>query len=347
MRQGSRSVIEQLKTWGPPPWRATTQQQPAAVSLADAQKYCNSFTRNRYENFTVVSLLTPRKLRQDLANIYTFCRWADDLADEVGSPESSIMLLDWWEKQLDDLLSASQNSKVDPRHRELHPAFVALGDTLSRHPVPPECFKDLLSAFRTDQTKNRYENDAELRDYCRKSANPVGRILLSLTHAANPTNLAWSDSVCTGLQIANFCQDVAVDASKDRIYLPESRWIENDLTEQQILASMDSPMLRNALQDWAAMAQQHLLSGIELVRTTPLWLARSLQLIIRGGLSILQKIRARSFDVWSRPIEVSKRQKLIIFARALALPRSRSFSFVPIPETKNTGLHQEKMRANQ
>ena len=209
MHHPADSFPEQLKQWGP----EATYGPP---SLAQAEKYCSDLATSHYENFHVVSWLLPRHLRQHFYNIYAYCRWSDDLADETGSTVESTRLLQWWEGELNRAYAGTAT----------HPVFVALRSTMEKFQLPQQPFADLLSAFRQDQVKLRYRTDEELLDYCQRSANPVGRLLLALAEASTPENIAWSDSICSGLQIANFCQDIALDARKNRIYIPETRLLQ-------------------------------------------------------------------------------------------------------------------------
>ncbi len=182
------------------------------ISLARGRRYCRRLARRHYENFTVASLLLPRYLRQHFYNIYAYCRWADDLADEAGDPRRAMDLLGWWEKQLHGCY----------RGQWSHPVFVALGDTIRKFNIPPDPFVNLLVAFRQDQQVTRYETFDHLLNYCRYSANPVGRLILHLGECGTAEREVLADSICTGLQLANFWQDVARDWDRGRIYLPLS-----------------------------------------------------------------------------------------------------------------------------
>src|SRR5688500_2151760 len=170
----------------------------APLTLAEARAYRRRLARSHYENFSVASRLFPAHLRQPLSDIYAYCRWADDLADEAGDPARSLAMLGWWEGQLDAMFAGEAT----------HPVFIALRDTARRHDLPRQPLADLLAAFRRDQVQMRYETMDDLLLYCRCSANPVGRLVLALVRAADGENVALSDQVCTGLQLANFCQDV-------------------------------------------------------------------------------------------------------------------------------------------
>src|SRR5215831_18907683 len=194
---------------------------PAAyVRSADAMSQISSpeqgraYTRwlatHHYENFHVVSFLLPKRLHQDFYNVYSYCRWADDLGDEIGDTTESLRLLAWWRGELDAMYAG----------RTKHPVFVALAPTVARYGIPREPFDNLICAFEQDQTVIRYSNWEELFGYCRNSANPVGRLVLYLCGYSDERRQKLSDATCTALQLANFWQDVTVDLLKDRVYLP-------------------------------------------------------------------------------------------------------------------------------
>jgi squalene synthase HpnC len=311
-RAGESLVLNDLPRFGP--------KAPAThLSLSESQKYCKNLALHHYENFSVASFLLPRALRQDFYNVYSYCRWSDDLADEMGSNRESIPLLDWWQRELENCFAGQSH----------HPVFISLAQTIATHSLAIEPFSNLLKAFKHDQIVNRYDTDQEVIQYCTGSANPVGRILLSMAAVTDPNALQQSDRICTGLQIANFCQDMKRDAARDRIYLPKSRWQECHLTEQAILTGECSDGLARALRSWTPTAHQCMVSGLPLVTTIPRWLARDVQLFVRGGLTILNNIRKANFDVWSGSIEVTKYQKLSLLFRSILNPRSTSVRSFP------------------
>ncbi|MBT8486686.1 MAG: squalene synthase HpnC [Phycisphaerae bacterium] len=201
----SVNPIQLLETYGPQTCR---QLEPAA-----ARRWCRRLTHRRYENFTVLSPLVPADRRDDFAAIYAFCRWADDLGDEVGDPARSLELLTWWRSELEQCFAGA------PRH----PVFVALAPTIERHELTPEPFGDLITAFEQDQRVSRYETWADVVAYCRLSANPVGRLVLAvLADVRDGPALAESDAICTALQLTNHWQDIGRDlVDRDRIYVPQ------------------------------------------------------------------------------------------------------------------------------
>ena len=276
--------------------------------LDEAQAYCRMWARRQYENFTVVSILLPKRLRQDFFNVYAFCRWSDNLADEVASPELSLKLLDWWGEQL----------RLCPQGKSMHPVMIALQDTLARHQLSTELFSDLLVAFKQDQVCFRYENEAALLGYCRYSANPVGRILLGLSGVHSAETDALSDDVCTGLQLANFCQDIARDAELGRIYAPLSMWQRHQVTEAMFLEGQVRPQLQELLREWVESTRPFFQRGHELVQHVPPWLATDVDLFVRGGVAVLDAIERSKFDVWTRRPTISKLRKLQLLLCALA-----------------------------
>jgi squalene synthase HpnC len=313
-RSGESLVLNDLARFGP-------DCHGCEMSVPESESYCKNLALNHYENFSVASFLLPKSIRQDFYNIYAYCRWSDDLADETPSQATnssssqiwnSVDLLEWWRNELRQCFAG--NSK--------HPVFVALRSTLLRHPLPIEPFEKLLDAFCQDQHVNRYQSDEEVLAYCSGSANPVGRILLGLAKTTQADAIRQSDLVCTGLQLANFCQDIRKDALRNRIYLPQSRWTPYSISQDDILQGTKSAPLQNALRDWVYYAREHLVQGLPLVEQVPRWLARDVQLFVRGGLTILENIERAGFDVWNRPIEVTKSQKLMLLGKSILFPRS-------------------------
>ncbi len=205
--------------------------------LPQAQAYCRRLARTHYENFTVASWLLPRKLRQHFANIYAYCRWSDDLADETAGGAESLQLLDWWQSQLDDCY----------RGIATHPVFVALQSTIDEFDIPIDPFRDLLIAFRQDQTQTRYETFDDLLGYCRNSANPVGRLVLYLGRCHDDRRGQLADNICTALQLANFWQDVARDYDRGRIYLPQESCRRAGYDEAMFARREFNPQFRQLL----------------------------------------------------------------------------------------------------
>jgi squalene synthase HpnC len=292
------SITEDLQLYGP------QAQLPKPLSVRKGRKYCRRLARRHYENFTVASWLVPRRLRQHFYNIYAYCRWADDLADEIADPARSLALLEWWEKLLRECYAGNAS----------HPVFLALGETIKRFDIPQDPFIDLLAAFRQDQRQRRYEDLSQLLQYCRYSANPVGRLVLYLGRCHTPERTALADSICTGLQLANFWQDVGRDWDAGRVYLPQADCERFGYDEAMFARRECNEAFRRLMTAEVDLAESYLRRGLPLVKLMPDALKLDIALFIHGGLAILRGIRQLQYDVWSaRPI-VSKGEKLRILA---------------------------------
>lgn len=275
-----------------------------AITPRQARKYCRKLARRHYENFTVASFLLPRRLKQHFCNVYSYCRWADDLADETGDPKKSLALLGWWEMQLRDCYQG----------RASHPVFIALGETIKNFKIPADPFVDLLVAFRQDQRVTRYETIDQLLDYCRYSANPVGRLVLFLGECFTSERARLSDSICTGLQLANFCQDVARDWERGRIYLPQADCRRFGYDEACFAKRAANDAFRRLLAAEVEQAEGYLRTGLPLIKAVPPDLQLDISLFIHGGLAILQAIRRQNYDVWTKRPTVTKMEKFQLLA---------------------------------
>src|SRR3954471_10366537 len=205
----------------------------------EARAYTRWLATHHYENFHVVSFLLPKRLHQDFYNVYSYCRWADDLGDEIGDTAESLRLLAWWRAELDAMYSG----------RASHPVFVALMPTVRKHGIPREPFADLVQAFVQDQTVTRYRTWDDLFGYCRYSANPVGRLVLYLCGYSDPERQRLSDFTCTALQLANFWQDVSVDLLKDRVYIPIQVMEQNKYNVADLFAGKENDAFRSAMRE--------------------------------------------------------------------------------------------------
>lgn len=278
---------------------------------------------DHYENFPVASILLPRHLRTPIQHIYRFARCADDVADEGDhDPQWRLQELDEYGRQLDYI---AQGTLADNALDRLRFIFVPLQDVIQQFELPVQPFHDLLSAFRQDVYTNRYDDYAALLDYCRRSADPVGRILLYLYNEHRPDSLQMSDAICTGLQLTNFWQDVAIDWQKGRVYLPQTELQRFGLSEDiiaqhdrgQTPGTQERAQWRELMQAQVDRARQKLRSGQPLCRRLPGRIGFELRLIIQGGLRILEKLEHVQFDVFQhRPI-IKKRDSLLLFVRAL------------------------------
>lgn len=243
--------------------------------------------------------MVPPQARQHVANVYAYCRWADDLADETAAGEG-LDLLDWWESELAACYAGSA----------WHPVFTALGETIRRFEIPREPFADLLVAFRQDQRQARYETFEQLLGYCRHSANPVGRLVLYLAECHEPRCARLADSVCTGLQLANFCQDVSRDWKKGRLYLPLEDCRAFGVDEPVLAAGRCSESLRQLVAFQADRAERSLREGLPLVALVPRDWRLAVALFVHGGLAILKQIRRCNYNVLQRRPVVGRREKL-------------------------------------
>lgn len=291
-----------LTDWGP-----TGSLRHPPVTLSTSEAYCRDLATTHYENFPLVSWLLPQHLHQHFYNVYAYCRWADDLGDEVGDPTQSLELLAWWRTEL-DACYAGQTT---------HPVFVALRSTIEEFSIPREPFVDLISAFEQDQTVTEYETFEQLRDYCRRSADPVGRIVLHLCRAVSEQNFAWSDNICTGLQLANFWQDVARDYEIGRIYLPREDYERFGITRADFDQRQSTPAFIELLQYEVDRARDWLRGGLPLIPRLPGKLQIDIDLFAHGGLKILDRIEGIGYRVWEQRPVVTKWDAFGLFIGAI------------------------------
>jgi squalene synthase HpnC len=270
------------------------------ISPDEAADYCRRLAKTHYENFTVASWLLPKRLRQHFYNVYAYCRWADDLADETDDPAESLRLLGWWERQLDDCY----------RGRAVHPVFTALMETIELFDIPADPFRNLLVAFRQDQRKRRYETFDELLGYCVNSANPVGHLVLYLGRAFDAENARLSDDICTALQLANFWQDVARDYDRGRIYLPRETTRRFGYDDAMFARREFNEALAAALEFEVDRSEALFDAGSPLVARVPQALRIDVELFLRGGRAVLQAIRRSGYNVWRRRPTVGKWKKM-------------------------------------
>jgi squalene synthase HpnC len=271
-------------------------------------RWCRELARSHYENFPVASLLLPARLRDPVAVVYAFARSADDIADEGGL--SDIQRL----QQLDGMAAALQ--AIESGHPPAAPLYLALADSVARYRLPVQPFQDLLDAFRQDVTKKRYASFADVMDYCQRSANPVGRLMLQLSGQASQRNLALSDAVCSALQLINFLQDIAQDYREhNRVYLPADDMARLGVTEAQIAQQQNSPAMRALVQLQIQRAAQLLCAGSPLGTRLTGGFGLELRAIILGGLRVLEKLHGQE-DIFSRP-RLARRDRLAIGWKAL------------------------------
>jgi squalene synthase HpnC len=276
-------------------------------TVASAEGYTRWLATHHYENFHVVSFLLPKRLHQDFYNVYSFCRWADDLGDEIGDPAESLRLLAWWRHELEAMYQGQAQ----------HPVFVALEGTAKKYNLPIQLFSDLISAFEQDQRITRYQNWDEVFDYCRCSANPVGRLVLRLCGYDDAERDRLSDATCTALQLANFWQDVTVDFEKDRVYLPLDLFLKHGYTVEDLAARRFNPAFQAVMREAVDEARKLFLEGLPLVKTVNRRLALDLQLFSRGGMRVLEKIEQQNYNVLDSRPSVSKTDRISLVAHAL------------------------------
>jgi squalene synthase HpnC len=285
-----------------------------AVSLEQARDYCARLTTRHYENFHVVTWLTPRHLRPAFRSVYAFCRWSDDLGDEVGDRARARELLQWWRDELRTI--------YDGRPR--HPVMVALAEAVEQFAIPIDPFLALISAFEQDQEVVDYDTYDRLLDYCTRSANPVGHLVLYLARAFDAEKARLSDLTCTGLQLANFWQDVARDRAIGRIYLPREDRVRFGVSDEQIAEQRFTPAFAELLRFEVDRARALLAAGQPLVERMPRSLAVDVDLFSRGGLAILEAIERQGFDVLTARPALGKLTKLRLLAGAFLSRRPRT-----------------------
>ena len=278
-------------------------------SQAEAFAYTRWLATHRYENFHVVSFLLPRRLHQDFYNVYAYCRWADDLGDEIGDRAESLKLLEWWRAELDALYDQDRAS---------HPVFVALQSTIHRYAIPRQPFADLIEAFVQDQTVTRYGGWDELFGYCRCSANPVGRLVLYLCGYADEERQRLSDATCTALQLANFWQDVTVDLLKDRVYIPLDVMARHGYTVEELFTRSFNSSFREVMREIVEKARGLFREGLRLTETVDRRLALDLDLFSRGGMRVLDKIEQCGYDVLAARPAISKAERVGLLLSSLA-----------------------------
>lgn len=276
-------------------------------SLAEAEAYTRRISRGHYENFTVVSWALPRHLRRHMFNIYAYCRWSDDLGDELGSTTRALKGLAWWRQELDHCYAGQ------PRH----PVFIALRSTIEEFQIPPEPFHWLLDAFVQDQTVTRFSTYDQLLDYCTRSADPVGRMVLHLFGCRDREQQRLSDRICTGLQLTNFWQDVARDWEKGRVYLPAEDLERFSVSAEEIAQGRATPAFASLLAFEVARTRDLFSEGRALLPMVPRRLRLDLDLFIRGGAAILDAIERQGYDVLSERPALSRRAKVTLMARRL------------------------------
>jgi squalene synthase HpnC/squalene synthase HpnD len=276
-------------------------------SVAEAERYTRWLATHHYENFNVASWLLPQSLHQHFYNLYAYCRWADDLGDEIADPAHALVLLDAWAHELRDCYAGKPS----------HPVFVALQQTIHACDIPIEPFSDLLVAFRQDQTIHRYPTWNGVLNYCRYSANPVGRLVLYLCGYRDAERQQLSDATCTALQLANFWQDVGRDLEKGRIYIPLEALAAHGLTEDDVVAHRFDERYVSLMKELIARTRQLFEQGMPLARRVDSALRVDIEMFGRGGLAVLDSIEAIGYNTLQHRPSIPKSKQLQLLIRAL------------------------------
>jgi squalene synthase HpnC/squalene synthase HpnD len=284
---------------------------PLGCSVETAQRYTRWLATHHYENFGVVSWLLPRELHQHFYNVYAYCRWSDDIGDEINDPNRSLELFRAWEEDLRHCW----------RHGEqpLHPVFIALRETVREKHTPLKLYLDLLKAFRQDQKIKRYPTWDAVLQYCVYSANPVGRLVLHLCDYRDEERQKLSDFTCTALQLANFWQDVGCDLEKGRIYIPLEELANHGLTEDDIVHRRFDKRYASLMQSLIGRTREMFAEGLPLSDKVDGDLRTDIELFSRGGIAILNAIEASGYNTLSRRPSLSKWTKASLLARAVGV----------------------------
>jgi squalene synthase HpnC len=282
-----------------------------APTLDEARAYCKRLAESHYENFHVVSWFLPKALRPHFHALYAYCRISDDLGDEVGDRSAALALLNLWERELDACYQGCTR----------HPVFVALAETIRECSIPRQPFADLLTAFRQDQVVTRYATMEDVLQYCRYSANPVGRLVLYACGEA-PTDesaerFRLSDATCTALQLANFWQDVRQDFARGRVYIPQKDMEFFRVSNENIADGIATPEFSGLIRCEVDYARGLFEEGLPLIGMVNRDLAMDLDLFSRGGLEILRAIERQDYDVLSSRPAISKSTKAALALRAV------------------------------
>lgn len=296
MTQSATSAVEL-----PSPTMEVNPDSPDYLSATFGA--CETLAKTHYENFSVGSRLVPKHLRKHFYSIYAFARGVDDLGDEAVGDR--LALLDLWEQQLESCYSESEKPS--------HPYFVALAETIRQFEIPSEPFRRLIEANRRDQSVVRHQTFDDVLEYCTYSANPVGHLVLYLSGIRDPELHRLADKTCTGLQLANFWQDVGIDIEIGRIYVPLDDLEKFGVTEKQIVDRDHDEKFEKLMKFQIERARQYFIDGYELRDHLDRTLGKNFALFARGGLEILRTIESSDYRVLSSRPKISKRGKARIF----------------------------------
>ncbi|MGD0963496.1 MAG: squalene synthase HpnC [Candidatus Acidiferrales bacterium] len=289
---------------------------PEGCAPAEAQRYTRWLATHHYENFNVVSWLLPRNLHQHFYNVYSYCRWSDDLGDEVNDPSRALELLDAWEDELQRVYREDGGPA--------HPVLIALRETVRVKNIPIKPFGDLLHAFRQDQRVQRYSTWEDVLDYCVYSANPVGRLVLYLCDYRDQERQRLSDHICTALQLANFWQDVSRDLEKGRIYIPLDALLAQGLTEEDIVAQRFDERYVRLMKALIGRTRELFGAGAPLARRVDETLRVDIELFSGGGLAILNAIERSGYNTLEHRPALTKWTKVRLLGGALVSKYSGS-----------------------
>ena len=285
---------------------------PAGLAREAPETLCAKLARGHYENFAVGSILLPRELRRHVHNVYAYCRVCDDLADETGDPELSLRLLDWWAEELHLCFDGA------PRH----PLFCALKETVDRFSLPVEPFEDLISAFVQDQHVTRYASFENLLGYCKRSANPVGRLFLGLLGCNDNDRRQLSDFTCTALQLANVWQDLSNDYARGRVYIPLEDMDRFGYSEAELRNGIVNASFVRLMRFEITRTREFFERGAPLACQIHGAAAADVELFTRCGTALLDSIEHNGYDVLKQRVTVTKARKLGLMA-AWMLGRGR------------------------
>jgi squalene synthase HpnC len=271
--------------------------------LSEAEAFTRKLTNSHYENFSVVSWFVPKALRQDFCNVYAFCRVADDAGDEAADPQAATALLNDLKERTEACYAGESSTAL----------FVALADTIRRHDLPRKPLLDLIDAFEQDQRVTRYQTFDQLLDYCRRSADPVGRLVLHLFGYRDEHRQLLSDQICSALQLTNFWQDVRRDIlDLDRIYLPRQDMDRFGVSEEQIREGRFDEHYRELIEFEVNRTEQMFARGDALAPLIDRKYRKQISLFGRGGRAILGAIRAQGYDTLSSRPSLSRWRKLTL-----------------------------------
>ncbi|MGC1104943.1 MAG: squalene synthase HpnC [Candidatus Acidiferrales bacterium] len=288
---------------------------PDGCSLSEAEHYTHWLATHHYENFRVVSWLLPSRLHQHFYNVYAYCRWADDLGDEIGDPKRAVELLDDWDAELERAYHGAA----------VHPVLIAVGETARKLDIPKEPFRDLLIAFRQDQSIHRYATWEEVIGYCRYSANPVGRLVLYLMGYRDSERQELSDATCTALQLANFWQDVGRDLEKGRIYIPLDMAAGHGVNEEDITQRRFDDRYVNVMKNLISCTRKLFAAGAPLAARVSREFRVDVELFTRGGCAVLDAIEAMGYDTLNRRPALDRRLQARMLGRAVISRIAASF----------------------